>query len=109
MGYAFIGRNNGQVYEANFLRFEVLSVVSNPAFAGIDYTIWHPTERQPFSWGWACNDGQYMDAGDALKLGQSLKAYLETPAAAQAYADFYDQKYVHMNINYAVIQLPTRS
>lgn len=108
MGYAYIGRNPGQLYEANFLHSEVLSIVNNPAFAGVDYTIWDPRQRKPFSWGWSCNDGQYVDPADALKLGQALQAYLSTPAAYQAYKEFYDRQYVHMKISYEG-NPPTRS
>ena len=45
--------------------------------------------------GWACNDGQYMDAAESRKLVQVLKADLATSEAAQAYADFYENKYRH--------------
>lgn len=100
MSHAFIGRNPGQSYESNALHFKILSVASHPAFAPVDYTIRDPDQRKPFSMGWIANDGQYMDAGDALKLSQSLKAYLATPAAKQAYADFYENKYRHRSIPY---------
>lgn len=95
MGYAYIPKNKVEIYEANFTLAEVLRVAAVPAFQDIDYTIWDPKERKPFSWGWTCNDGQYMDAADALKLGQALKDYLATPEAQRNYTEYYDNKYQH--------------
>lgn len=95
MGYAYIPKNKVEVYEANFTLAEVLRAATIPAFQDLDYTIWDPKERKPFSWTWFTNDGQYMDAADALKLGQALKDYLATPEARQNYADYYDNDYQH--------------